>query len=359
MDYNNYFAGKRVLVTGHTGFKGSWLTMMLNILGSKVIGYSLDPKNLYDNFNVLNLGNSIIDVRGDIRDYGKLKSIIDQYKPEIIFHLAAQPLVRLSYEIPRDTFEVNLMGVVNILEAFRNSEESKTLVMITSDKVYENKEWVWSYRENDQLGGYDPYSASKGASEIVCSAYQRSFFNPDSYEKHGKIIATVRAGNVIGGGDWSRDRLIPDVIKSIEGNIPINIRNPGSIRPWQHVLDPLHGYLLLASKLHFKPKIFSGPWNFGPNKPQNTTVKELVNLIIDYYGKGELKINKQNMSVHESRFLSLDNSKATAYLGWTPKLTIEDAASFTVQWYKSYKTNHISNITKKQIETFLNIKNEG
>ena len=247
------------------------------------------------------------------------------------------------------------MGVVNVLEAFRSSDKSKTLVIITSDKVYENKEWVWSYRENDQLGGYDPYSASKGASEIVCSSYQRSFFNPDSYEEHGKVIATVRAGNVIGGGDWSKDRLIPDIIKSIEGNIPINIRNPESIRPWQHVLDSLHGYLLLASKLHTNPQRFSDAWNFGPNKSQNITVKELVNLIIKYYGKGEVKLNKENRSVHESGFLALDNAKANAHLGWFPKLTIEDAASFTVEWYKCYKENSVSNMVRKQIETYFNM----
>lgn len=314
--YNDYFRNKIVMVTGHTGLKGSWLTMMLKTLGAKVIGYSIDPVNQYDNFNLLKLQKSIIDIRADVRDLSRLRSTFSQYKPEIVFHLAAQPLVRRSYEIPRETIEVNLMGTVNILDIFRSSENAKSLVIITSDKVYENKEWVWKYRENDQLGGYDPYSASKGSVELISSAYLRSFFDPNSYEKHGKVISTVRAGNVIGGGDWSMDRIVPDTVRAIEMNTPVKLRNPDSIRPWQHVMEPLNGYLLLASKMHKDPKKFSGSWNFGPGNFSNISVKDLVELIIKYYGKGNASYDNQNNELHENKFLALDSTKAHTYLGW-------------------------------------------
>ena len=354
MYYNDYFKNKTILVTGHTGFKGSWLTMMLKSLGSNIIGYSLNPVNQYDNFEVLNLSRSITDLRGDVRDINKLKSAFDRYQPDIVFHLAAQPLVRKSYEIPRETLEVNLMGTVNVLESFRNSEKTTSLIVITSDKVYENREWIWSYRENDQLGGYDPYSASKGAAELMCSSYQRSFFNPDAYKDHKKVMATVRAGNVIGGGDWSKDRIIPDVMSAIETNNPIRIRNPDSIRPWQHVMEPLHGYLLLASKLHTDPKKFSGPWNFGPNSASHLRVKDLVALVIKQYGKGKILMDAQKNELHESKYLSLDNAKSSTYLEWKQKLSIEDTVALTVEWYKNYKEPNIVQLVKKQVVDFLN-----
>ncbi len=358
MHYNNFFKNKTILITGHTGLKGSWLTMILNYLGANIVGYALDPSNRYDNFQVLKLGKSMIDLRGDVRDYDKLKSTFDRYQPEIVFHLAAQPLVRTSYDFPRETMEINLMGTINVLEAFRNSKNSESMIVITSDKVYENKEWVWSYRENDQLGGYDPYSASKGAVELVSSAYQRSFFNPDAYQEHKKVLATVRAGNVIGGGDWSKDRIVPDVIRALEMNKPVKIRNPDSIRPWQHVMEPLNGYLLLASKMHKSPKKFTSPWNFGPSFSSHIKVKDLVSSIIEHYGKGEILMDTQKKELHESRFLVLDSAKSSMYLKWRQKLSIEETVAFTVEWYKNYKKPNITEIVKNQITKFFNKSTE-
>ena len=240
---------KRILITGHTGFKGSWLSLWLNELGAAVIGYSLDPKNKNDNFNITNLQNNIIDIRGDIRDFNKLNKVFTDYKPEIVFHLAAQPLVKYSYEYPRETYEVNVVGTMNVLEAIRLHESAKIGIMVTSDKCYENKEWPWGYREIDPMGGHDIYSSSKGCCELLISSYRNSYFSEEKFSQHKKIIASVRAGNVIGGGDWSIDRIIPDCIRALESNKKIIIRNPTAIRPWQHVLEPLSGYLLLTEKI--------------------------------------------------------------------------------------------------------------
>ena len=353
MYYNEYFKNKTILVTGHTGFKGSWLAYMLKYLGAEVVGYSLDPVNEYDNFNVLGLKKSLVDIRGDVRDFGKLRSVFEQYKPDVVFHLAAQPLVRDSYSIPRETIEINLMGTVNVMEAFRNSSIESSLVVITSDKVYENREWVWSYRENDRLGGYDPYSASKGATELLCSAYQRSFFSPDNYDEHHKVIATVRAGNVIGGGDWSRDRIIPDVIRAIDEKRAVKIRNPDAVRPWQHVVEPLHGYLLLASKMETDPLKFSGAWNFGPNSNFHLKVRELVKILAESYGDLQMNVDDNNNHLHESKMLSLDNTKSAIQLGWHPMLSIEETIDMTVEWYKNYKNKQIMEIIRKQVENYL------
>ena len=354
MHYNGFFKDKTVLVTGHTGFKGSWLTMMLKSLDADVIGYALDPANRYDNFEVLHLAKSMTDIRGDIRDLSELTFILEHYKPDVVFHLAAQPLVRNSYDFPRETMEVNLMGTVNVLEAFRMNRNAKSLVVITSDKVYENREWIWSYRENEQVGGYDPYSASKGAVELICSAYQRSFFNPDAYGEHKKVLATVRAGNVIGGGDWSKDRIIPDAVRALELDKPVKIRNPDSIRPWQHVMEPLHGYLLLASKMHKDPKRYSGPWNFGPGSSSHIQVKDLVASLIKHYGKGEILLDHQIGALHESKFLALDHAKASTYLKWQPRLDIDDTIALTAEWYKNYTKQNIVEIVKNQIDSFFN-----
>ncbi|KLO21689.1 CDP-glucose 4,6-dehydratase [Marinitoga sp. 1155] len=351
---NQFYKNKKILITGHTGFKGSWLSLWLLKMGAKVIGYALDPYTQRDNFVLSNISEKIIDVRGDIRDYNKLKQVFEEYKPEIIFHLAAQPLVRLSYETPRETFETNVMGTVNVLEAFRNTRECKILINITSDKCYENQEWIWGYRENDPVGGYDPYSASKGASEIVSSAYLRSFFNPNDFKNHNKVIATVRAGNVIGGGDWAKDRIIPDCIRALEEDKPIEIRSPQATRPWQHVLEPLSGYLLLGTKLAENPEKYSGPWNFGPHLNSIVTVKKIVEKVIKYYGKGRWKDLSNKNHPHEAKLLNLDISKAKFYLNWEPTLNIDETIKLTVEWYKNYKKNDVFDLCINQIEYFEN-----
>ncbi|MFP3257397.1 MAG: CDP-glucose 4,6-dehydratase [Candidatus Nanopusillus acidilobi] len=353
MKFEDFYKNKKVLVTGHTGFKGSWLSLWLLKLGADVVGYALDPYTSKDNFVVSGLSEKMEDIRGDIRDFEKFNSVVKKYKPEIIFHLAAQAILRLSYEIPKETIETNVMGTENVLEAFRKSDSAKTLVVITSDKCYENKEWIWGYREIDPVGGYDPYSASKGAAEIITSAYIRSFFNPKNYKIHGKVVSTVRAGNVIGGGDWGKDRIIPDAIRALENGKPIEVRNPNSVRPWQFVLEPLNGYLLLASKMHEDPEIFSGPWNFGPNPDSIITVKEVVEKVLKYYGKGNwVRTNKYD-EFHESTLLNLDTSKARYLLGWKPELNIDEAIKMTVEWYKNYHDKNIKKIINDQIERFM------
>ena len=357
-NFNNFYKNKTVLVTGHTGFKGSWISIWLLHLGAKVIGYSLDPYTPKDNFVVTDLAHKMVDIRGDIRDFEKFNSIVDQYKPEIIFHLAAQPIVRLSYDIPRETIETNVMGTTNILESFRRSQSAKILVIITSDKCYENKEWIWGYRESDPVGGYDPYSASKGAIELLSSAYMRSFFKPKDFKKHGKVVATVRAGNVIGGGDWAKDRIIPDCVRALEKDRPIEVRNPQSVRPWQHVLEPLNGYLLLASKMYEDPEKYSGAWNFGPDPESIITVKEVVEKVIKYYGKGTWKDKSNPDEVHEAKLLNLDTSKARFVLGWKPKFGVNEAIKMTVEWYKKYQFEQMFNFSSQQIEKFSSCNKE-
>lgn len=344
------YKNKQVLVTGHTGFKGSWLTLWLLKIGAKVVGYALDPKTAKDNFVLCDLENKIKDYREDIRDYQTLTKVFNKEEPEIIFHLAAQPLVLDSYENPLYTIETNTQGTANVLEAFRHSKKSKILIIITTDKVYENLEWEWGYRESDQLGGSDPYSASKAAAEVLISSYQRSFFNVG-----GKKIVSVRAGNVIGGGDWSENRLIPDCVKAIEKNEKIIIRNPNSTRPWQHVLEPLGGYLLLGQKLLEESLLESGAWNFGPVFSNIITVEELVSEIINCFGYGEYEIRSNKNAPKESNFLSLDISKANRKLNWQPLLTFNETLKFTLQWYKNYKTNDIYKLCFDQIEEFENL----
>ena len=274
--FNNVYNGKTVLVTGHTGFKGSWLSIWLNMMGAKVVGYSLDPYSERGNFEACHLHDRLLaDIRGDTRDYEKLNQTIKQYRPEIIFHLAAQALVRKAYAHPKETYETNLMGSLNIMEAVRENDCVKTVVMITSDKCYENVEQIWGYKETDRMGGYDPYSSSKGCTELMISSYRNSYFNPKDYAKHGKAVASVRAGNVIGGGDWSADRLIPDCIRFIEAGKDIEIRNPIATRPWEHVLEPLSGYLRVGEKLIEDPVKYATSFNFGPHISANKTGNRL------------------------------------------------------------------------------------
>lgn len=348
-----FYQDKTVVVTGHTGFKGSWLSLWLHLLGAKVIGYAQSPATPKDNFVLSGLEKKIIDIRGDIRDAKALENVFDMYKPDIVFHLAAQPIVRRSYEEPLETFQTNIMGTVNILEQIRKSETAKVGLMITSDKCYENMEQIWGYREQDKLGGFDPYSASKGCAEIVSHAYLRSFFNPDQYKSHGKAVATLRAGNVIGGGDWSQNRIIPDCIRALEANVSIKLRNPASIRPWQHVLEPLYGYLLLASKMWQGGNTYSGAWNFGPEFDSVVTVKRVVDLIIDLWGTGSTVDASPAETLHEAGLLNLDCTKAKTMLCWKPKLNLPEALAYTIDWYKQYDTTDVFSLCKNQIIQFL------
>lgn len=352
--FKNFYRGKRVLVTGHTGFKGSWLSIWLHELGAEVIGVAKDPMTDKDNYVLSGIGGKIkADLRADIRDSQRMKDIFQEYQPEIVFHLAAQPLVRLSYEIPVETYETNVIGTINILEAIRITDSVKVGVMITTDKCYENKEQLWGYRENEPMGGYDPYSSSKGAAEIAIASWRRSFFNPEQYEKHGKSIASVRAGNVIGGGDWALDRIIPDCIKAIEVNKPIEIRSPKAIRPWQHVLEPLSGYMLLASKMWSKPTQYCESWNFGPRMESVTSVWEVATKVIENYGRGKLKNLSDSNALHEAKLLMLDINKAKFQLGWEPRMDIDQCIELTVDWYKKYKQNCTYKLCLIEISKFL------
>lgn len=352
--FSKFYQGKRVLVTGHTGFKGSWLSIWLHELGAEIIGVSQKPFTERDNFVLSGIGQKIkTDIRADIRDGERMKDIFREYQPEIVFHLAAQPLVRLSYEIPVETYQTNVMGTINILEAIRATDSVKVGVMITTDKCYENKEQIWGYRENESMGGYDPYSSSKGAAEIAIASWRRSFFNPEEYEKHGKSIASVRAGNVIGGGDWALDRIIPDCIKALETGRTIDIRSPKAVRPWQHVLEPLSGYMLLAQKMWNVPTDYCEGWNFGPRSESISTVWDVGTRVVESYGSGELRDLSGSGALHEARLLMLDISKAKFRLGWEPKMNIGQTVELTVDWYKRYREEAVYNVCVDQIINFI------
>ena len=372
--FNDFYRGKRVLITGHTGFKGSWLAIWLHELGAEVIGIALDPYSERDNYVLSGLKDKIIDLRGDIRDRQLLKDVFQKYQPEIVFHLAAQPLVRLSYDIPVETYEVNVMGSIHVMEAIRVTNSVKVGVMITTDKCYENREQIWGYRENEAMGGYDPYSSSKGAAEIAIASWRRSFFHPDKYDSHGKSIASVRAGNVIGGGDWALDRIIPDCIKALEADKTIDIRSPKAIRPWQHVLEPLSGYMLLASKMWSEPTRYCEGWNFGPHAESIATVWDVATEVVKNYFSPEIKGAKEGRDdelstinyqlsthlrdlsnpndLHEAKLLMLDISKAKFQLGWEPRLNIDQTVELTVDWYTRYKTEEVYSICLDQIKQF-------
>lgn len=352
--FHDFYRGKRVLVTGHTGFKGSWLSIWLHELGAEVIGVAQAPFTERDNFVLSGIGQRIkADIRADIRDGERIKEIFRQYQPEIVFHLAAQPLVRLSYDIPVETYQTNVMGTIHILEAIRFTDSVKVGVMITTDKCYENREQIWGYRENEPMGGYDPYSSSKGAAEIAIASWRRSFFHPGAYEKHGKSIASVRAGNVIGGGDWALDRIIPDCIKALEAGKPIEIRSPKAIRPWQHVLEPLSGYMLLAQKMWNDPVKYCEGWNFGPRAESITNVWDVASMVIENYGSGELKDLSDPDALHEAKLLMLDISKAKFQLGWEPRMSLGKCVQLVVDWYKRYKEEDAYTLCVEHIEKYL------
>jgi CDP-glucose 4,6-dehydratase len=352
------YKGKNVLITGHTGFKGSWLSIWLQKLGANVIGYSLAPYTKKDNFVLARLENKITHIIGDVRDYNSLLKVFYEFKPEFVFHLAAQPIVKESYYAPKNTYDINIGGTVNVFECCRLSDSVKVILNITSDKCYENNESLWGYREIDPMGGYDPYSSSKGCSELITSAYRNSFFNPEQYKNHGKSISSVRAGNVIGGGDWQTDRLIPDCIKAIETDKTIIIRNPYSIRPWQYVLDPLCGYILLAVKMYNQPEIYSGAWNFGPGDAQMVDVKKLVTKLIAGFGKGSWDVQNRSESYHETKLLSLDITKAKNLLGWSSVYNVDDTIRSTIEWYKNYKDSDVYQICTDQIVEYEKLLNK-
>ena len=323
----DFWRGKRVLLTGHTGFKGGWLTLWLNQLGAIVTGISLMPSTTPNLFNLANIKEICENHICDIRNAKELTSLIKSAQPEVIFHLAAQPLVRKSYREPIDTFSTNVMGTANLLDALRGLESVKVVVMVTTDKVYRNNEWHWPYREDDALGGFDPYSASKAASEIVIASFRDAFLS-----EQGVAVASARAGNVIGGGDWSQDRLIPDAVRAWQEGVTLEIRMPHSIRPWQHVLEPIAGYLTLAEKLRYQP-LLAGAYNFGPYTYELATVKEMVELARIAYGKGEIRFGDDNEGLHEAGRLALETSKAQFDLGVHPKWTLAETVKRTMTWY--------------------------
>ncbi|WP_312336542.1 CDP-glucose 4,6-dehydratase [Anaerospora hongkongensis] len=324
------YSGRTVLVTGCSGFKGSWLSVWLTTLGARVIGYSHKPPTEPAMFRACGLGKHIISIEADVRDEAALTQVFKIYKPEIVFHLAAQPLVRYSYLEPKETFETNVMGTVNVLEAARHTETVKSIVVVTTDKCYENREWVYGYRETDPVGGYDPYSASKGCAELVVNAFRNSF-----YRGNGIGLASARAGNVIGGGDWAVDRLLPDFVRAVVDNKPIRIRNPLATRPWQHVLEPLSGYLLLGALLLTEPEKYNSAWNFGPRDTDVLSVGEILKLAIAQWGAGSIETEDLKQP-HEATLLKLDISKAEAYLRWHPLFSCSEAIKRTVQWYKRH-----------------------
>lgn len=363
MSFNNIYQGKKVLITGHTGFKGSWLAIWLKMLGAEVHGYALPPYTPHDNFVTCKLNKEINHKEGDIRDAEALKSFFQKVQPDFAFHLAAQPLVLLSYKDPVGTFATNLMGVVNFFEAIRHTPSVQAAVNITSDKCYDNKEWVWGYRENDPMGGLDPYSASKGAAELITSSYIHSYFSSEG----SCSVASARAGNVIGGGDWAADRIVPDFFKAKAKDQKVFIRNPHATRPWQHVLEPLSGYLNLGEALYTKGKGFSGGWNFGPEDTSNYSVKDLIDKMLLINSSGGYTIPEIETKLHEAVLLKLDISKAVNILKWRPVLGFDQTVEYTVKGYEDDLTagdmllkryTQIERYTQKAVEKSIEWANE-
>ncbi len=349
----DFWRAKRVLVTGHTGFKGGWLSLWLESMGAQVAGYSLAPPTDPSFCVVAGVEKSVIANRNDVRDLDMLRACLEQFSPEIVFHLAAQSLVRPSYQDPVETYSTNVMGTVNVLEAIRHCASVRSVVIVTSDKCYENREWLWGYRETEAMGGYDPYSNSKGCAELVTTAFVRSYFHPDDYQRHHVAIASGRAGNVIGGGDWASDRLLPDVVRAIVANQPVMIRNPGAVRPWQHVLEPLSGYLSLAEGLYEKGAQFAGGWNFGPWDHDAQPVKLIVEQAIRAWGEGARWEQADGEHPHEAHYLKLDCSKAHNLLGWQPKLDVKTALTWTVDWYKAWRAGQdMRAVSLQQISSY-------
>jgi CDP-glucose 4,6-dehydratase len=348
-----FWKNKKIFITGHTGFKGSWLCLWLQSLGAELCGYALKPTTQPNLFELAQIANNMQSIIADIRDLEKLQTAIDAFQPDIILHLAAQPLVRYSYEAPVETYSTNVMGTVNLLEAARQCESVKVVLNVTTDKCYENKEWIWAYRENERLGGHDPYSNSKACSELITQSYRDSF-----YTKLEKGLASARAGNVIGGGDWSTDRLIPDIINSIISEKEIELRYPQAIRPWQHVLEPLSGYLQLAEKCWNEPQIYSEAWNFGPEAQEAVPVHKIVEQMLLQWGSQVKWKDVSNNALHEATYLKLDITKAKELLNWQPRLNLKQALGLTVDWYKAWQARQDMQLfTLQQIKAYEGMLN--
>ncbi len=353
----SFWKGKRVLLTGHTGFKGSWLSLWLQSMGSEVVGYALNPPTDPSLFEIAEVAKGMTSIIGDIRDLELLRRVFAEHQPEIVIHMAAQPLVRYSYIEPVETYSTNVMGTVNLLEAVRSTKSVKAVVNVTTDKCYENREWAWGYRENEAMGGYDPYSSSKGCAELVTAAYRNSYFHPEKHKEHGVAIASGRAGNVIGGGDWADDRLIPDIMRAISAGKPVNIRNPHAIRPWQHVLEPLAGYLVLAQKLYEEGAAYAEGWNFGPNDEDAKPVQWIVEKLSQSWGEGASWVVDGGAHPHEAHYLKLDCSKAKSRLDWHPRWNLEEALEAIVEWQRAYQDGKATkSVTLEQIQRYVNTR---
>lgn len=343
-----FWKNKKVFVTGHTGFKGSWLCLWLQHMEAEVFGYALTPPTDTNNFTESNVANGMNSFIGDTRDYDTLLQQMQMFNPDIVIHLAAQPLVRESYINPKDTIEINVLGTVNVLEAIRHTPSVKSVVNVTTDKCYENKEWPWGYREDEAMGGYDPYSASKGCSELVTSAYRRSFFNNNA------ALASARAGNVIGGGDWAADRIVPDALRGFQSSTPVEVRYPNAIRPWQHVLEPLSGYLTLAEELYTSGQVHATAYNFGPVDEDARPVQWILDTMVNTWGNGAEWFHNNIEQPHEAHYLKLDISKAKTYLNWKPRWNLNTALEMTVQWHKSWLAkDDMQAVCISQIENYM------
>lgn len=351
-----FWRDKTVFLTGHTGFKGSWLSLWLQSLGARVVGYALAPPTEPNLFNLAKVSDRMVSLLGDIRDLDQMRAAVNQHQPDIVIHMAAQPLVRYSYSHPVETYATNVMGTVHVLEAVRQTPSVKVAINVTTDKCYENREWVWGYREVDPMGGYDPYSSSKGCSELVTAAYRSAYFNPDEFSRHGLALASVRAGNVIGGGDWGADRLVPDIMHALLHGKTVTIRNPDATRPWQHVLEPLSGYLLLAQRLWEDGPTYAEGWNFGPNDEDAKPVGWIADFLTRQWGENATWQNTSGTHAqpHEAHYLKLDCSKARSKLDWRPRWRLEDALSRVVDWYRGYQRQaDMRQICIAQIDDFM------
>lgn len=351
-----FWNGKKVFMTGHTGFKGSWMSLWLQSLGADLCGFSLPAPTEPNLFTVANVAEGMTSIEGDIRDLDSLQKAMVDHQPDIVIHMAAQPLVRYSYQHPVETYATNVMGTVHVLEAMRHVDSARVGVMITTDKCYENKEWVWGYREDEPMGGHDPYSSSKGCAELVVSAYRDSFFSPATYDQHKVAIASARAGNVIGGGDWALDRLIPDIMRAIQEGRPVLIRSPHATRPWQHVLEPIGGYMCLAEQLWHSGADCAEGWNFGPTDDDAKPVSWIVERLTQMWGDGASWEVDGGNHPHEANYLKLDCSKAKARLGWTPRTSLATALEWIVEFYQAYQNNgDMRSLTLDQIQRFQNL----